>query len=405
MKLSFANASISQPTGICGAAAWYNGARMRTPLRCCALALLVFLLHLPVAAAQDQNSLAFGRAQHLQHGVNMSGWFAQAGDYSLHRLETYTTPADIALIARMGFDHCRLSIDAGPLTAWQDAGTETPFMRELDRTVNDMLDHHLSVIIDIHPSDEFKAGLFQGSAGVDNFVSLWGALAGHFASTDPEHVFFEIMNEPEQSDPDRWQGIEARVADAIRQADPHHTIIATGAHWSGVQDLLASEPLADPNVIYTFHDYEPFPFTHQGATWTLPEVRPERAIPYPSTPENVAPKLDQEPDLSSKFFLDQYGEGRWDAARVANLIGFAAQWSSLHHVPVYCGEFGVLRTYAPPAMRAQWLHDMRVAMENDHIGWAMWDYQGGFGVVTKANGVTAPDLKVLQALGLHAPQP
>jgi hypothetical protein len=44
-----------------------------------------------------------------------------------------------------------------------------------------------------------------------------------------------------------------------------------------------------------------------------------------------------------------------------------------------------------------------VAFEKNHIGWAMWDYQTNFGVVTKSNGVTTPDVDVLNALGLHAP--
>jgi len=228
-------------------------------------------------------------------------------------------------------------------------------------------------------------------------------LAAHFAPIDPEHIFFEIMNEPEQNDPWRWHGIQATVVGAIREVAPRNTIIASGAHWSGLQDLLVLEPLSDPNIIYTFHDYEPFPFTHQGATWTDPRVRPERAIPYPSTPENIASKLSQEPTLDGQYFLDEYGENRWDAARVENSIEFAAKWSALHHVPVYCGEFGVLRDYAPPADRARWLHDMRVALEKNHIGWAMWDYQTNFGVVSKANGVTTPDPAILTALGLHVP--
>jgi hypothetical protein len=33
----------------------------------------------------------------------------------------------------------------------------------------------------------------------------------------------------------------------------------------------------------------------------------------------------------------------------------------------------------------------------------MWDYQTNFGVVTKTNGITTPDVDVLNALGLHAP--
>jgi endoglucanase len=384
---------------------------MRIP-RCFAALLAVSLVPL-LSAAQNpgtenpQSSIAFERAQHLQHGINTSTWFSQANDYSVQRLKTFTTADDIALIAKMGFDHCRLSIDGDQLMTWfytqRDAHQTTGFMTELDRVVKTMLDDHLSVIIDIHPTSQFKAQLFQGNGGVGNFVDLWRALAQHFAATDPEHIFFEIMNEPEQQDPYRWQGIQAQVVEAIRQVAPHSTIIASGAHWSGLPDLLVLDPLAENNIIYTFHDYEPFPFTHQGATWANPEVRTERAIPYPSTPENIAPKLDLEPSLAGQYFLDEYGENRWDAARVENSIEFAAKWSALHHAPVYCGEFGVFRDYAPPAARAQWLHDMRVAMEKNHIGWAMWDYQGGFSVVTKSNGATTPDQDVLTALGLHMP--
>jgi aryl-phospho-beta-D-glucosidase BglC (GH1 family) len=384
---------------------------MRIPR--CLVPVLVATLFPLLSAAQNpgaenpQNSVAFERAQHLQHGINTSMWFSQANDYSVQRLQTFTTSDDIALIAKMGFDHCRLSIDGDQLMTWfytqREAHQTTGFMTELDRVVKTMLDDHLSVIIDIHPTSQFKAELFQGSGGVGNFVDLWRALAQHFAATDHEHIFFEIMNEPEQQDPYRWQGIQAQVVDAIRQVAPHSTIIASGAHWSGLPDLLVLQPLDDNNIIYTFHDYEPFAFTHQGATWANPEVRPERAIPYPSTPENIAPKLDLEPSLAGQYFLDEYGENRWDAARVENSIEFAAKWSALHHVPVYCGEFGVFRDYAPPAARAQWLHDMRVALETNHIGWAMWDYQGGFSVVTKANGTTTPDQDVLTALGLHMP--
>ncbi|HVT97959.1 MAG TPA: cellulase family glycosylhydrolase [Acidobacteriaceae bacterium] len=380
---------------------------MRIRPRCFAALVVSLFLPLLASAQNPRTSTAFERAAHLQHGINTSMWFAQASDYSPQRLRSFTTADDIALIAKMGFDHCRLSIDGDQLMTWfytqRDVHHSTGFMEALDRVVKTMLDNHLSVIIDVHPTSQFKAELFQGAGGIGNFVELWRALAGHYAAADPEHVFFEIMNESEQQDPWRWHGIEAQVVQAIRQVAPDNTIIASGAHWSGLPDLLATETLADDNVIYTFHDYEPFPFTHQGATWTNPEVRPERAIPYPSTPENIAPKLNQEPDLAGQYFLDEYGENRWDAARVENSIEFAAKWSALHHAPVYCGEFGVFREFAPPAARAQWLHDMRTAMEKNHIGWAMWDYQGGFSVVTKENGVTTPDRAILNALGLHMP--
>jgi len=43
---------------------------------------------------------------------------------------------------------------------------------------------------------------------------------------------------------------------------------------------------------------------------------------------------------------------------------------------------------------------VRTALEQNGIGWTMWDYQGGFGVVTKKDGTTTQDDTVLRALGL-----
>lgn len=359
---------------------------------------------LATASAQPNGSdLAFQRASHLQRGINASIWFAQSPhDYSVQRLETFTTTDDIALMEKLGFDHVRLSIDPDPLLPWlHDPTDTTPFVTQLDKTVQSILDHHLSVIIDIHPESSYKAPLLHDNDSVQQFSALWTTLAAHFSHLDPERVFFEIMNEPEQNDPSRWQAIQSTVASAIREAAPNHTIIASGAHYSGLDDLMQLQPLSQSNVIYTFHDYEPFPFTHQGATWTSPEVRPLRGVPYPSSPEAIAPFLPQEPDLHSQLFLEQYGLGRWDAVRVESTVAFAARWAELHHAPVYCGEFGVLRNFAPPAMRAQWIQDMRVALEKYQIGWAMWDYQTNFGLVTKANGTTTPDPAIVEALGLH----
>ncbi len=273
-------------------------------------------------------------------------------------------------------------------------------MEELDAIVKLAIQEKLAVIIDIHPQTRYKQSLLQGEEPVQRFATLWRSLATHFASFDPDYVFFEIMNEPEQPDTYRWQGIQSSVAAQIRNVAPNNTIIACGARWSGLDDLLPLQPLALPNIIYTFHDYEPFAFTHQGATWTDPAVQPLRDVPYPSTPENVAKNLEQEPTLAGQFFVQQYGLARWDAHRIDITLSFAERWSHLHHAPVYVGEFGVHRPYADPTMRALWLKDMRTMMEKHHLGWAMWDYQDNFGAVTKKDGHTTPDPAVIEALGL-----
>ncbi len=352
--------------------------------------------------AQDGAGLAAVRAQHLSRGINTSIWFAQSpGNYTVERLRSFTTTDDLVLIRQLGFDHIRLSIDTEPIVSWQrNAASGVQFMAELDRVVKFAVEQKLAVVIDVHPESRYKQQLLQGTEPVARFAALWQSVARHFGGLDPNMIFFEIMNEPEQPDPYRWQGIESFVTGQIRAVASQFTIIAGGARWSGVEDLMVLEPLPYDNVIYTFHDYEPFAFTHQGATWADPAVQPLRGVPYPSTPENVAANMLQEPTLAGQFFVEQYGLARWDAQRVDATIDFAERWSKLHHAPVYCGEFGVHRPYADGAMRAQWLHDMRVAMEKRHIGWAMWDYQDNFGVVTKKNGTTTPDPAMVDALGL-----
>lgn len=375
---------------------------MRMFLACLLLCICFRKAHSQPAASPTETGLAARRAQSLHRGVNASEWFAQASDYSPGRLRRYTTADDIRLMRAMGFDHVRLSIDGDELLRGAPAnGLNASFVAELDAAVNTMLKDGLRVIVDVHPSDAFKLQLRSDDDAITRFIALWSALAGHYAQTDPDRVFFEVLNEPEFEDGQQWKTVQTRAIAAIRQAAPRHTIIATAGHYSGLTDLLSLEPVADANVIYTFHDYEPFPFTHQGATWTMAAVRPLRGVPYPSSPENIAAAVAQEPSLADQHWIDTYGLNRWDAARIQAELSFAGKWAALHHVPVYCGEFGVHQPYADAAMRAAWLHDTRMALEEQGIGWAVWDYQGSFAVVKKRDGKAAPIPGIAEALGLH----
>jgi endoglucanase len=46
---------------------------------------------------------------------------------------------------------------------------------------------------------------------------------------------------------------------------------------------------------------------------------------------------------------------------------------------------------------------VRTALERHGMGWAMWDYSGSFGVVTKKDGRNIPDDVTIRALGLNRP--
>jgi hypothetical protein len=306
-------------------------------------------------------------------------------------------------MSRLGFDHVRLSIDAVPLEQYPHGagGLNDEFLGRLDRAVDTMLADGLAVEIDLHPEDSYKQQLRTSNDAADRLTMLWRNLAAHYATRDPERVFFEILNEPEVNDPYRWAGIQARLAAAIRQAAPRHTIIATGPNYSDIKDLLAMQPLPDGNVIYTFHFYDPHEFTHQGAGWGVAWWGYTHGIPYPATDGSMQELLRQVPDPANRFDLEQYWLDRWDARRIRLLIDEAAAWGHANHVPLICNEFGVYRDHSDAISRATWIHDVRTALEADGIGWAMWDYRGSFGVVFKQDGQPAQvDGAIVGALGL-----
>jgi aryl-phospho-beta-D-glucosidase BglC (GH1 family) len=347
---------------------------------------------------------AFARAQHLRHGINASEWFAQAQDYSAIRTDKYTDAADIALMAKLGFDHVRISIDADALEHWPTnaEGLNADFVARLDKAVDAVLANGMAVEIDVHPDAAFKDALRTSDSGVDRLVMLWMKLARHYAGYDPEHVFFEILNEPEVRDAYRWEGIQQRVADAIRAAAPKQTILAAGDNWSDIWDLAALHPLVDGNVIYNFHFYEPHEFTHQGAAWGEWWWRYTHGVQYPSDESQTGAILAETPDAVSRYKMKRYFMDHWDAHRMKMLMDEAAAWGKANHVPVTCNEFGALRDHMDAQSRMNWIRDMRTAMEEDGIGWTMWDYRGGFGVVRKQDGQPAKvDEQVVEALGLN----
>lgn len=367
-------------------------------------ALLLLLASTTLAQTAPQSSVPASRLAHLRHGINLSEWFAQVYDprgYTKEHFQTWTTSSDVALIKSLGFDHVRLSVNPQPLMDAldrQDHGAE--YFGYLDAAIKMILDAGLAVELDVHPDSDLKAKL-NDDVFVEHFADLWRTLARHYSSWDPECVFFEILNEPEMRDPYRWYGVEAKLAAAIRQAAPAHTMLAAGARWDDDDDLIFVEPLRDPNVIYVFHFYEPHIFTHQGATWSTYYFRWLKDLHYPSSPENASQVAATLSEALDRLYVIRYGQDHWDGSRIESDINQVAEWSRQHGVPVVCNEFGAYRGGVDSKDRMAWIKDVRISLDRHNIGWAMWDYSGGFGIVTKKDGKATLDEDTAKALGLR----
>jgi aryl-phospho-beta-D-glucosidase BglC (GH1 family) len=376
-----------------------------------ACALVLVVCGLPAAgqtpgprrdAAGRLSGVPATRLARLRRGINLSHWFAQSRDYSAKHLRGHTTRGDLDLIRRLGFDHVRFTVEPAPLfDGARPSRLKVEHLRHLDAALDMLMASGLGIVFDLHPTDDFKLRLRADDRFVSALADFWRALARHLSRRDPERLFLEILNEPMVEDPRRWSDIQARLAAAVREGAPRHTIVATGPRWSAVSQLLLMEPLSDGNVIYNFHFYEPHTFTHQGATWGADFWPHLKGLPYPSSPERVAPLLPSVETEAARAALRDYGDERWDAARVEREVARAAEWARRRGVALTCNEFGVYRRYAPPADRLRWIKDAREAFERHGIGWTMWDYAGDFGVAVRRGWRVEPDELTAAALGLR----
>src|SRR5690606_24077336 len=148
-------------------------------------------------------------------------------------------------------------------------------------------DSGLSLTIDYHQYD--RSLDFGDPESMDVAVAVWEAVAKHFADNPRQDLFFELLNEPELSvsgaapSQAEWTKLAEAMVAAIRKHDERRTLIFGDVEWYGIGPLSRREPLSDDNVIYAFHFYDPFIFTHQGASWA--NLGTTHDIPYPYAPE------------------------------------------------------------------------------------------------------------------------
>lgn len=362
--------------------------------------LVAFVLLLaPLAPAAELS------ARPLKRGINLSHWYAQWSNFDEARLATYLTEEDVKRIAQMGFDHVRLTLNDTVVFTSTPGVLNSANVERLKQRIQQFIDADLAVIVDLQPEDPFKKALHENPKAVDKFVADWGALAGALKSFDPKMLLLEVINEPYPCEGAYWRATQKRLIDAIRAAAPQHTIIASPGGWTGPDAFDGFVPYDTPNVLYTFHFYDPHVYTHQGAEWGWVIARRVKHLDWPIEPGRGAAVArrtaeDEEARQHVKWIVDQGDLSEaWLNARIAKV----AAWQKRHgNPPVYAGEFGVYKKVAPEASRLRWLKAVRVACESHGFGWAIWDYAGGFSVLKDdVPGRRTPDEAVLKALGLR----
>ncbi len=345
---------------------------------------------------------ATGKAQEapFHRGVNVTEWLQEGNVKSIN--PTLYTEKDFEQIKSLGCDVIRLPTNLHSMTSGSPEYKIDPaFYKILDTAVSWAEKLGIYLIIDNHTFD--PAVNTNPSVG-PILLKVWAQMAGHYKNSS-KYVIYEILNEPHGITDQQWNPIQGQVISKIRESDTTHFIMVGGAGWNSYNNLEAIPAYSDKKLIYTFHFYDPFVFTHQGARWTNPSMVPLKGVPFPYKAESM-PELPASLKGSwiGSAFNAYSGTGNMDY--VKSLLDIAVRFKNERHVPLFCGEFGVYIPNSPAGDRVVWYEGVRKYLEEKGIAWTTWDYHGGFGLFKTANGGTFErdlNIPLVKALGFNIP--
>jgi endoglucanase len=229
---------------------------------------------------------------------------------------------------------------------------DTAFLNRVTSVVDQALSAGLLVVLNIHHYEE----VFEDPRGQrERLLALWRQITTHFQRY-PDSLVFEILNEPHGSlTAELWNEFLRDALAAIRETDPDRWVVVGTAEWGGIAAMERLRLPDDDRLIFTFHYYSPFEFTHQGAEWVAG---------------------------SSAWLGTRWGT-RQDSAAVRRDFDSVAAWAARQDVPVFMGEFGA---YARAVMddRVAWTAFVAREAERRGFAWAYWEFDAGFGAY--ANG-------------------
>ena len=275
----------------------------------------------------------------------------------------------------------------------------------IDKAVNWCDELGMFIIIDFHNDCN---GSSKTNPKIEQILlKVWPQIAAHCKDMK-SHVIYEVMNEPHfssgniKADCSKWAKIQGKALQAIRAADPDRLVIVGGGDWNSLDSMLALPDYGDQNLIYNFHDYTPFLFTHQGAGWT--NIKRLTKIPFPYSKEKMPP-LPKGATEDEKNFVRNYPKDSSQEVLCAPLDK-AVEFANKRNAALMCNEFGVSMVYADPAERANWYRIKCGWMDERGIIRVSWDYTQEFGLFKSTSETRFPqDLNeaVVTAMGYKIP--
>jgi endoglucanase len=254
-------------------------------------------------------------------------------------------------IKAAGFQNVRI-----PVRWSAHASREAPFTIEpkffarVDWAVREALKSQLVPVLNMHHYDE----IFKDPDGHRvRFLGLWKQIAEHYRAS-PSELILELLNEPNgKLDAAHWNPMLAETLAVVRKSNPTREVVVGPTSWNNINDLDRLQlPESDRHLIVTVHYYNPFHFTHQGASWAGQEAQSWLGTKWSGSSE--------------------------ERKAIERDFDKAVAWAVAHHRPIYLGEFGSYNR-ADMESRYRWTRFTADAALERKMGFAYWEFCSGFG--------------------------
>lgn len=315
--------------------------------------------------------MAFKRAKSLDNGISIS-WLEQKWDSGILD-KNGLKDSDLQLLKKLGFKSIRLPV---AFAYFENAHIpEAKIFKLIDKVVKRCDLYGMKLVIGYHYGDLSENNYQAETPRISN---LWVKLAKRYHNKGYDDLFFELYNEPVHMDPKVWKDASYNIVTAIRKVDKNRTLIVGASNYNSIYELSRTERLADENIIYTFHFYEPFFFTHQGADWVGDQVA-TTGVPFPYSAENF-PILN--PKAKNTWGETNYQQYRRDGNEQSlfDKLTIVKNWADKYYVPILCSEYGVYNKYTDLDSRCRYIKAMRKTLKTLKIPGILWDYSGNFSI-------------------------
>ncbi|MBQ9769541.1 MAG: cellulase family glycosylhydrolase [Clostridia bacterium] len=323
----------------------------------------------------------------FEHGMGIGGWLTNYKRFNvlpqdrrlcltvgdMEHFATYITEDDVKYIASLGMDHIRLGFD-------QIVFEEKPYVyREeifghIDNFIGWCKKHGLNIVLNMHKAVgnycdiKEEVELLDDEELQNRFIALWLTFEERYA--DDNSIAFELLNEVRNVDPEKWNRLADKTVTLIREKNKERKIIIGSTRWNSAYTLKHLKIYDDENIIYTFHSYEPFEFTHQRGVLQAATLYYNRAMPYPCDIERYR---DYQKVVHNKLTAFENYE-KMDIEFMRNVLKPAAEFVKEHPDKIlWCGEFGTIR-HANIKWRENWMRDVITILKENGIPYCVWNY-------------------------------